>query len=294
MAGIGAAGTYWRHLRLPFQLTLAPLFLWGAFLARTTPDAPLAAAFISLHLFLYPGITAFNSAYDRDTGPVSGMARPPEVPGGLLSFSIWIQVAGAVPAGLVGPAFLAIYLSIALLAAAYSHPATRWKALPWVSAATVALGQGLLGFLAGWCAASGLPPDWHDGRVLLGGAASVLTTLGRYPSTQVFQLEEDASRGDHTLARALGPVRALRFGSICLAAAGVAATWIIARECGPADAMLIAAAYGGIVLHNEMFAGALARNGLTDLEIYRRAMRTAYVSTGGFLAFLLVQAIRVW
>ena len=74
-----AVEAYVKHLRLPFQLTLAPLFLWGFLLADGQIGVRAVLAFVSLHLFLYPGITAFNSAYDRDQGPVAGMARPPLV-----------------------------------------------------------------------------------------------------------------------------------------------------------------------------------------------------------------------
>jgi len=281
----------WKHLRLPFQLTLAPLFLWGAFLADARFVAPLAIGFVSLHLFLYPGITAFNSAYDRDTGPVSGMLCPPPVPAGLLGVSLTIQAIGAMLAAAVGPAFLVIYCAIALLAAGYSHPRTRWKASPWGSAATVALGQGLLGFLAGWCAARGGLPGILDDRVLLGGVTAALTTLGLYPPTQVFQTDEDAARGDQTLAVALGPVRALRFGSLCLLVAGAIATWLVAKEFGAIDALLIAAAYAAIIGYNELFAHQL-RAGTLDVRItYHWAMRTSIIATAAFTAFIAHQLL---
>ena len=68
------------HLRLSFQLTLAPIFLWGALLSGGALDWHLVAAFFSLHLFLYPAATAFNSAYDKDEGPIGGLEAPPPVP----------------------------------------------------------------------------------------------------------------------------------------------------------------------------------------------------------------------
>jgi hypothetical protein len=133
-----AATAYVKHLRLPFQLTLAPLFLWGFLLAEGQLGVRPVLAFASLHLFLYPGITAFNSAYDRDEGPVAGMERPPPVPRRLLGFSLAVQALGAAAAALAGALFLLIYAAIAALAAAYSHPAMRWKANPWASAAMAA------------------------------------------------------------------------------------------------------------------------------------------------------------
>lgn len=285
------ASAYWKHLRLPFQLTLAPLFLWGAFLADARLELPFATGFISLHLFLYPGITAFNSAYDQDVGPVSGMLEPPPVPPRLLGVSLGMQAAGAVLAATVGAAFLSIYCAIALLAAGYSHPRTRWKASPWASAATVALGQGLLGFLAGWCAAVGGLPDVLDPRALLGGATAALTTLGLYPPTQVFQVDEDAARGDRTLAVTLGPVRALHLGSFCLLAAGALATWLVGIVSGALGTLLIAGAYAAIIGYNELFAHRIRTAALDVQTSFRWAMRTSIVATGAFMAFIAHQLL---
>src|SRR5262245_17257465 len=87
---------YWKHLRVPFQLSLAPLFLWGYFLGNPSRGSSFSlislttfvVGFCSFHLFLYAGITAFNTAYDRDEGPVGGMLNPPPVPRYLLAFSL--------------------------------------------------------------------------------------------------------------------------------------------------------------------------------------------------------------
>jgi 4-hydroxybenzoate polyprenyltransferase len=220
------------------------------------------------------------------------MERPPEVPPKLLGFSILLQGLGAVAAAAVGTAFLFIYCAIALLAAAYSHPRTRWKASPWGSALVVALGQGLFGFAAGWVMGAAILHDVASTRFVLGGLSAALTTLGLYPSTQVFQLEEDERRGDRTLARVLGAVRALRLGSFCLAVAGAAAAWLMAEEYGSLDALVIGAAYGALVLHNELFASRLAAGNLDLRSIYRWAMRTSLVATLGFLCFIGFQLMR--
>ena len=70
------ASTLWTllvHLRLPFQLLLAPVFLWGWLLAGGGLSWTFALAFLAFHVFLYGGVTAFNSYYDRDEGPVGGL-----------------------------------------------------------------------------------------------------------------------------------------------------------------------------------------------------------------------------
>ncbi|MEZ4680201.1 MAG: UbiA family prenyltransferase [Caldilineaceae bacterium] len=65
------------HLRLHYQLLLAPIFLWGYLLAGGQPDGSFGLAFVAFHLFLYGGMTAFNSYYDRDEGPIGGLEEPP-------------------------------------------------------------------------------------------------------------------------------------------------------------------------------------------------------------------------
>lgn len=287
MAPLRRAALFIVHLRLPFQLTLAPIFLWGALLSGGRWDGATTAAFVALHLFLYPAATAFNSAYDRDEGPVSGLERPPQAPPGLLGFALVLAAAGAVAALSAGPGFIFVYALIVVWTAAYSHPATRWKASPWKSAAAIALGQGALGFAAGWIAAA--PLDRGDEALFAGAAGAALTALGLYPATQVFQLEEDRERGDHTLAVALGPAAALRLGAACLALGGAITAWLVARRFGPPDAFLIGLGYAALIASLEKLA---RRSACPEKDgLYRPAMRITRWATAGFLLFLGLQAV---
>jgi 1,4-dihydroxy-2-naphthoate octaprenyltransferase len=278
---------YVTHLRLPFQLTLAPIFLWGILLSGGPWDGGTSAAFIALHLFLYPAATAFNSAYDKDEGPVSGLERPPEVPPGLLGFALLLGALGGGAAALAGWKFLLVYALIAGWTAAYSHPATRSKASPWKSAAAIGLGQGAIGFTAGWIAAA--PLALGEAAFLAGASGAALTALGLYPATQVFQLEEDWERGDRTLALVLGPAAALRLGALCLAVAGAITAWLVAQRFGPSDAFLIGLAYAALIISLERLAQRPPRPEETGL--YRPAMRITRWATAGFLLFLALQAI---
>ena len=120
------------HLRLHYQVLLAPIFLWGYFLAGGRPEGEFWLAFLAFHVFLYGGTTAFNSYYDRDEGPVGGLEKPPPVMHALLPFSLIAQGIGAGLAALVNPLFLSIYLIIFAMGFVYSHPRTRWKGRsPW-------------------------------------------------------------------------------------------------------------------------------------------------------------------
>jgi 1,4-dihydroxy-2-naphthoate octaprenyltransferase len=280
----GALRAYLPHLRLPFQLTLAPIFLWGALLSGGGWRWETVAAFVSLHLFLYPAATAFNSAYDKDEGPVGGMEEPPPVPPGLLGFSLALGAAGALFAIPAGGAFLLTYVLAAGWTAAYSHPATRWKAGPLSSTLAIGLGQGVVGFLAGWAAAA---PLGSANPVLLAGAASAaFTAVGLYPATQVFQVAEDRARGDRTLAVVLGPGQALRLGAALLLVGGALAAWAASRRFGPPDAAAIALGYVLLALWQLRLS---TRIGAPNL--YRRAMRVVNAGTAGFLLYLLVKAL---
>src|SRR6266581_7124150 len=102
-------GTLFVHLRLHFQLLLAPVFLWGWLLAGGGLSQSAGLGFIAFHFFLYSGATAFNSYYDRDVGPVGGLEHPPSVSPGLLPFSLAVQGVGALLAILVNLPFFVAY-----------------------------------------------------------------------------------------------------------------------------------------------------------------------------------------
>ena len=276
----GALRAYFPHLRLPFQLTLAPIFLWGVLLSGARWDGGTTCGFVALHLFLYPAATAFNSAFDRDLGPVAGLASPPQAPPLLAAFAVVLALAGLPLALAAGLEFAVLYALIVGWTAAYSHPRTRWKASPWKSAAAIALGQGALGFAAGWAASAG--PDAPLGTFLTGSAGAALTALGLYPVTQVFQIGEDRLRGDRTLAVVLGTRGALRLGGLCLLIAGAVTAWLVGRLYGPSDAVLIVLGYLGLIVAQQRLARGPA---------YRSAMRLLNWATAGFLLFIVLEAV---
>src|SRR5919204_3694846 len=143
------------HLRLPFQLLLAPIFLWGWLLSGGGWSPGVGVALVALHVFLYGGATAFNSYYDCDRGPVGGLATPPPVGAGLLPFSLTIKAIGWGLAWLVNPPVFWLYGGFLALSLAYSHPRVRLKARPLGSLVVVGVGQGVLAFLVAWAASRG-------------------------------------------------------------------------------------------------------------------------------------------
>lgn len=278
------------HLRLHFQALLAPIFLWGFLLAGGTPTWRFAIAFVSLHLFLYGGTTAFNSYYDRDEGPIGGLEHPPPVTPELLPFSLIMQAIGGVLATFVNLPFLTIYGLTFLVAAAYSHPLTRLKRRPLLSLFVVGWGQGGVIALAGWLTAR---PDLAELNAIAGwgilGATLMIT--GIYPVTQIYQIDEDLARGDVTFAAWLGPQLALRFAILLQALGAAILVGLINRMYGSAQALLIALAYAAtltLLVHWSYHFDASA-----TLNNYRRVMRITMTTSLAFMAFLSLHLLQL-
>ena len=271
------------HLRLHFQILLAPIFLWGYFLADGRPDFDFWIAFLAFHLCLYGGTTAFNSYYDRDNGPVGGLEKPPPVVQALLPFSLLLQGIGALLAAWVNLSFLAIYLIIFAMGFAYSHPRLRWKARPLGGLATVGVGQGVLACWGGWAAAT---PDLVpiDPLAWLGFLAVSALTVGFYPLTQIYQIDEDLARGDLTFAAWVGPRGAFVYAIVTMTIAAVALIFVIFRLLGPLNALVVALFYTGllaIIVH-----WAITYDNAQILVNFRRVMRIYMLTSVGFIGFI--------
>lgn len=188
--------------------------LTGLVVAGTPWDAvetPLRAAALlaSWVVCLNGGTLALNSAYDRDTGPVGFLRKPPPLPPRLGAFAWALMAAGAIPAGLVSPALGGLYLASVALSWAYSVPPLRLKAVAGADLAVNILGYGAMTFAAGWLAARARTGAlfW----ILTAGFGLLFGLL--YPLTQIYQMDEDRARGDRTLSVRLGRRGVLRLGA---------------------------------------------------------------------------------
>jgi 4-hydroxybenzoate polyprenyltransferase len=275
------------HLRLPFQLLLAPVYLWCWLLAGGGLTWPVALGFISFHVFLYSGATAFNSYYDRDEGPIGGLEHPPPVVPALLPLSLAMKAVGLVLAALVNAWFCAIYIAFALLSFAYSHPRVRLKGKPFGSMLTVGIGQGVLAFLGGWAATRGEIASAMSFEGLHGAAAATLLILALYPLTQLHQVEEDRQRGDRTVAIAWG-ARSCFVAALCLQLLGGASMFVVAgHQFGNLDAALIAA---GIALQMGLVAWwAVGYDASQVVPNYRRVMRLNMLSAGALGGYIVAR-----
>ncbi len=274
------------HLRLHFQLLLAPIFLWGMVLASSRPDWRTWLIFVAYHLFLYGGATAFNSVYDRDTGPVGGLRYPPPVDPLLLPWSLGILVIGLL-LSLARPLTALLYFVILLMALAYSHPAVRLKARPYASLITIAVGQGVLPFLAGWLATPQPSHDWRLG--LIAALSAAFVAIAFYPLTQLYQVEEDRLRGDRTIAVVLGVDRSFLLSSGLLIAAAVFTVGTVIRHFGTIEGGIVLVFYLGLIGAVQWWCTKFRRWDV--LQNFRAAMAFTTVGAGGFGVYLVAHLI---
>jgi 4-hydroxybenzoate polyprenyltransferase len=149
----------------------------------------------------------------------------------------------------------------------------------------VAFGQGVLGFVAGAAAAvrRGLPEVTP--ALVLGGVAAVLFTTGLYPLTQIFQVDEDLRRGDHTFAAHFGPRVVFRTAIVCFALGLVAclpaAQIVFTRQETWALIAALAALIGVLALWSRRFDPS------RTLANHDRVLTLGLLTSGCFVALIV-------
>ncbi len=268
------------HLRWHYQVfILSGGFLLGALFQPQLDFLPLLIQFTSVHLLLNGGLTAYNSYYDEDEGPIGGLEAPPPMRPWMLPASLLVQLAGGAVASLEGPVFLGLYALTMLLSVLYSAPRFRWKGHPVLSLVAVGVGTGTNTFLMGYLAAGPEPLTPTVGLAAVGVAAILLSL---YPVSQVFQIEEDRARGDLTFAAHFGleGVRRFFLGSYLL---GLPLTAALLWTVRPwvASGLFAAGALGGIGSYLSL------RRLRGRPEEYRIVMRLKLGASLSFVAFLV-------
>lgn len=196
----------WLHLRIPFSFFLMPVYIFALGISPNLGESRLLWSFVIIHLFLYPASNGFNSYFDKDEKSIGGLKNPPPVTKGLYYLSLLFDgvaiVLGFLKIGLLFAMLLLIY---GLVSKAYSHPSIRLKKFPIAGWLTVGLFQGFFTFLMCYIGINnyGLE-NLGNARVLAPAILSSIILLGTYPMTQIYQHEEDATRGDKTISLMLG------------------------------------------------------------------------------------------
>ncbi|PID81879.1 hypothetical protein CSB20_00725 [bacterium DOLZORAL124_64_63] len=249
------------HFLVPLMM-MAPGAQGGGCWLNPAGAAALLTGWLCWVVLLNGGTLAFNSAFDRDSGPVAYLPDPPQPPPWLAGAALGLMGLGVLLAFLVvGQAMALLVGSCVVLSVLYSAPPARLKARPGLDLLVNILGYGagstLAGFLTaraayfgspGVCAAGGWKTVAWPGLqgplgeqftgVLAGGGSGVVVGFGLlfgslYPLTQLYQMNADRERGDRTLVTALGPRLSLLLAvALAVGAAGAFLQGLVARGAG--------------------------------------------------------------
>jgi 1,4-dihydroxy-2-naphthoate octaprenyltransferase len=276
------------HLRLHWQVMLAPLFLWGFVLAAVDRARDLITlefwlVFFVFHVLFYGGATALNSYYDQDEGPVGGLWEPPRVTRDLLVFAVVLQVIGLVLLFFISLPLFGLALVMGVVGNAYSHPAIRLKAYPWTSLLAVSTFQGMGGMAAGWLYVTQDIQSLLTLKAILGLLAAALIITGFYPLTQVYQREQDRKQGVISFAVYAGE-KCFLLGIVCYLSAAALMGFLAWHYFGPLQAIAAVVGLVGLAV-----LVAVWWHGYDESQVrtnYLWMMRLGYLMTGGFLVFV--------
>jgi 1,4-dihydroxy-2-naphthoate octaprenyltransferase len=261
----------WLHLRIPFSFFLLPVYLLTVGISPNLNADRLLWVFIIAHLFLYPASNGYNSYFDKDEGSIGGLKNPPPVTKALYYLALLFDLAAIALAYLkIGGAFALMVLVYGLASKAYSHPITRLKKYPIGGWLFTGFFQG---FFTVWMCYVGINNfSWLDAlsaKMVVVGVLASMMLLGNYPMTQIYQHDEDASRGDYTLSLKLGIRGTFYFTALCfgLAVSGFVYFFYIYSE--PRYAVLFLLAMLPVVIFF----------GFWFLRVYRNPMKADYTHT---------------
>jgi len=201
---------YLLHLRPMEWPIMSAHFLLGTLLAVGWETFRSIGPWTTLGWFIFVvllngGTLAINSAFDQDEGDIGYLKQPPKPPQHLFGVSLGMLTLSLGLGFLLPPAFAWSNAACVALSVLYSVPPVRLKARAGWDLLVNCVGFGTLTPLAGWGLTGQALPSWF-----------VLTTVGfgllfgaLYPTTQIYQIQEDRARGDRTLVIRLGEARSL-------------------------------------------------------------------------------------
>ncbi|MFH1473093.1 MAG: UbiA family prenyltransferase [bacterium] len=190
---------FFLHLRLNYNFLIlsAPFFLGALYLPRIENIKSFIFLYLLMYVFLFGGVNAYNSYFDKDEGPIGGLEHPPKMKRWMLYVSICFQIIALVLAMLVGYIY-SIFMLLAMgLSWLYSNPKMRFKAKPALSFLVIGVGTVFIPALFGYFIAGGsnISVDF-----LAGIFGTTFIVLSMYPFSQAYQIEEDKKKGDITFA----------------------------------------------------------------------------------------------
>lgn len=203
------------HLRIPFSFFLLPVFLLAVAVSNQIDQQNLIMVFFILHFLVYPASNGYNSYFDKDEGSIGGLKNPPKVTKQLYIISLLFDVLGLILSLTISLEFALMIFVYGAISKAYSHPSIRLKKFPVAGWLAAGIFQGYFTFLMSYIAINNISlVETFVFEIQFAGILSSLLLLGSYPMTQIYQHEEDASRGDITISQKLGILGTFHFTAV--------------------------------------------------------------------------------
>lgn len=216
----------WLHLRFPFSYFLLPVFLFSLSVSPNFNGQRMLWVFLIAHFFLYPASNGYNSYFDKDEKSIGGLKNPPPTKRGLYYLAIALDLIGIfLGYWMIGMTFAVMLLIYGLISKAYSHPSTRLKRHGITSLLLTGIFQGMFTFFMCYIGLNAYSlENLLQPSVIAPSILASLMLMANYPMTQIYQHEEDLSRGDITLSIMLGIKGTFYFAALAF---GIALTGFI-------------------------------------------------------------------
>lgn len=268
------------HLRLHYQIfILSGGYLLGGLYASQLAIRPFVIQFFVVHVLLNGGVTAYNSYWDDDDGPIGGVENPPKMAPWMHHAAIVLQLVGLALAWPLGATYVGLYASTMILSVLYSRRGPRWKGHPILSLVAVGIGTGTNTFWMGAIAAG----RSVDGSLVVAGVGVAALLLSLYPVSQIYQIDDDAAQGDRTFAVAFGLEGVRRFFFV-LYPLGLGLVSVTLFEAHPnlGVALAVLGAIGGAIDARQLLTLVGER------DEYRAVMRLKYIASMSFVVFVVL------
>ncbi len=226
------------HLRFPFSFFLLPVYLMALVFSPGYDTGRALIIFTALHLMLYPGSSGFNAWFDRDTGSIGMLKKPPRVTPDLLPVSLTLKAAAVLTALFAGAGISCGCLLYAVASILYSADSVRLKGRAWLGWLLTGIGQGFIMFLAVRISLSETGSSVPSSPVLVAALCMACMILAASPLLEIFQHDEDAARGDMTVSRLLGIRGTLALSGTLFAASTAGFSVVIFRTFTAATTVL--------------------------------------------------------
>lgn len=208
-----------KHLRLPFSFHLMPVFLFALSQAVAVNWQHTIAAFLILHVLIYPASNGYNSYQDKDETSIGGLKHPPQVTKNLFYVTLLFDFLGILASLFISVSFAGCVLIYVLVSRAYSYRKLRLKKYPVIGFLTVFIFQGAFTY---FMASIGIQRGWSDFFTTGNFICMIVSSLfigSVYPLTQIYQHEADKKDGVITLSYKLGYVGTFFFSAVLFAMA---------------------------------------------------------------------------